>query len=109
MAHHPPLEDADFSKLRAMVNEYARVSGLSDSQIAREAGVDQPMIHTVRHGKLKKRTARVTRLELYISIRLGRAHPVKTEMDQAVSKFISAGGDVALLPRGIAMLAGVEP
>lgn len=107
-----PHEQHDITTL---VNNYCDRTAVSDSQLAKNAGVDQPMIHHARQGHLKQRTARLTRLELYICMENAReaehpsmdsVHPVLKDVHLAIRDFIAAGGDPVLLSRGIRMLAG---
>jgi hypothetical protein len=115
MTARQALDPEERQDIMELVNEYSNRTGISDSQLAKNAGVDQPMIHHARHGNLKLRTARLTRLELYIYMENAaqidgfdedRIHPVLRDVHRAIRDFISAGGDPMLLPRGIRMLAG---
>jgi hypothetical protein len=109
-----PEERNDITRL---VNEYCARTLISDSQLAKNAGVDQPMVHHARQGHLKQRTARLTRLELYIYMEnaaliedaeAAHVHPVIRDVHLAIHDFIAAGGDPVLLSRGIRMLAGAS-
>lgn len=115
MAARRALTPQERKDIMELVNNYCDRTAISDSQLAKNAGVDQPMVHHLRMGHLKQRTARVTRLELYIYMENARdavpvghpaIHPVLQEVNQAIRDFIAAGGDPVLLSSGIRMLAG---
>ena len=114
MAHRPPLTAEERHDIIALVNDFLAKTGISDSQLAKDAGVDQPMIHNLKKGELKLRTPRLSRLELYIHMKneqelAGEQHPVLREVNAAILDFIAAGGDPSLLSRGIRVLAGAAP
>lgn len=98
MAKHQPLTPQEVQHMSAMVNRALTASGLSLNALAKAAGVSQPMAFGVLHGRIKKLTPNVRRLQLYISIVLGAEESVlERELKEKVLLFIGAGGDVDML------------
>lgn len=108
MARHQPLDDAERERITASVKKLLAQQEISVSELARRAGVDQPMAFNVTTGRFKKRTPKLMRLELYVHMKLGLVDPIREDVDRALEAFIASGGDVRLLAPGIGMLAAAS-
>lgn len=98
MAAYENLSPGDIENIATSVNNLLTLTGMPVAQLAREAGVNQPMAHRVAHGMIKKRTPAVRRLELYVHIRLDvRSAPDVASLDKDVLAYLKAGGDISAL------------
>lgn len=97
MAAYENLTPEEAQNISDAVNRALTKRRISLNRLAKEAGVSQPMAHNVRQGGIKKRTASVRRLELYLHIVLGDAQPDVTELHQDILEYLGAGGDVVIL------------
>jgi hypothetical protein len=111
MASYEPLTAAQANDIADMVKEALRHQGVSLSRLARSAGVSQPMAFGALHGRVRRRTPNVRRLELYVHIALGRREAADVAaLDGDVLAYLSAGGDVLSLRALIrALTANLAP
>jgi hypothetical protein len=105
MARQAPLAEADRHRIAEEVKEALILLRISDSELARRAGVDQPMVFNVKNERIRKRTPRVRRLELYVHMILGRPDETADRVQQAIRAYLAAGGDVEVLCSSIEILA----
>lgn len=95
MAHYQILTISDAHDISVMVNAALKKLGISLNRLASDAGVSQSMAHKAQHGRLKRRTPNVRRLELYIHIALGQRHQHDVRLlDASLLRFLSAGGNI---------------
>lgn len=95
MTSYPNMSESEIAELsRDMELTLARFR-VSLSELARRAGVNQPMAHRARMGNIQLRTPNIRRLQLYVSIALSKtdAEDVR-RLDASVLAFLSAGGNV---------------
>ncbi|MDX3925992.1 MAG: hypothetical protein QHC90_09360 [Shinella sp.] len=95
MAHYQILTTSDANDISVMVNAALKKLDISLNRLASDAGVSQSMAHKAQHGRLKRRTPNVRRLELYIHIAMGQRdqHDVRS-LDACLLRFLSAGGNI---------------
>lgn len=98
MAAYENLSPNEIDDIATSVNNLLTLTGKSLAQVAREAGVNQPMAHRVAHRMIKKRTPAVRRLELYVHMMLGeRSTPDLESLDKDIFAYLKAGGDISAL------------
>ncbi len=108
MASYQVLTSLEAKHIANMVNTALTTLGISLNNLAAKAGVSQSMAHGAQHGKLKRRTPNVRRLELYIHIALDERDTEDIRaLDEDIMKYLEAGGDVLSLRAHINALAYV--
>lgn len=108
MASYQILTSSEAQHIANMVNRALIALGISLNNLATRAGVSQSMAYGAQHGKLKRRTPNVRRLELYIHITLGeRESEDARALDADILNYLAAGGDVVSLRAHINALAHV--
>lgn len=108
MASYQILTSSEAQHIANMVNRALIALGISLNNLATRAGVSQSMAYGAQHGKLKRRTPNVRRLELYIHITLGeRESEDARALDADILNYLAAGGDVVSLRAHVNALAHV--
>jgi hypothetical protein len=89
------MNQHEIQELADTVNSACENTGWSANELAKRAGVSQPMVHRVIHGQIRKITPNVRRLMLYIRITSGRGEsPDFTDLNDIVLRYLAAGGTV---------------
>jgi hypothetical protein len=100
MSGYSVMSEHDVRQLCADIAEARGIPQISVNKLAKEAGVSQPLARRAARGEVKVRTPNLSRLELYVHMKLGRTETADVRsLDQAVRGYLSAGGNVAELRR----------
>lgn len=94
MAHYERLDEGAVAEIAEKLVQAQRLLGVSLSEVARRAGVSQPMAWTVTQRKIRVRTPNLRKLELFIHIALGERVDDVRSLDQDVLDFLGAGGNI---------------
>ena len=97
MARYERLDEGAIANVAEKLAHAKRFLGVSLSEVARRAGVSQPMAWSVMRGKIRVRTPNLRKLELFIHIALGEHEEDVRSLDQAILDFLGAGGSVSEL------------
>lgn len=104
MARHEPIDAEHRQNIVVSVNNFLSEAGISDSELARRAGVPQTFVWHVRRGGFVKLTPRLRRLLQYIHIEAALPDAAVEEVLRATKRFLAAGGDLAVLASGIELM-----
>jgi hypothetical protein len=94
MARYEILIEGEAEAIAAKLEEALTVEKVSLSELARRAGVSQPMAHGVKNARVMLRTPNLRKLELYIHMVLGQQNDVSQALDSEIRGFLRAGGQL---------------
>lgn len=104
MSRHETIDAEHHQNIVFRVNDFLSRSGLSDSELARRAGVPQTFVWHVRRGGFVKSTPRLRRLLQYIHMELALPDEAVDEVMRAAKGFLAVGGDLKVLASGIELM-----
>lgn len=108
MARYERLTKAEVATIASQLNRAKKKLGLSLNELARRAGVTQPMAFAVSRGEFQMRTPNLRKLELFIHISTDPSHEDVRVLDSDIMEFLSAGGSVAELRSIIAACSAAK-
>ncbi|MBY5700927.1 helix-turn-helix domain-containing protein [Rhizobium leguminosarum] len=95
MSSYKSLSEFEIQDLATSVNNSRIKAGWSVNELAKRAGVSQPMVHRVVHGRIRKITPNIRRLLLYIRITSGLGEtPDFSDLNDTFLGYLAAGGTV---------------
>jgi predicted transcriptional regulator len=93
--HYQPMSPTEVAELAKTLAKAQEKQNISLNELAKRAGVNQPMAHRVKAGKIQVRTPNVQRLELYVRITLqDYDSPDVVRINNSILGFLSSGGSV---------------
>ena len=100
MSGYSVMSERDTKQLRVDIEKMRGNPPISVNKLASAAGVSQPLARRAARGEVKVRTPNLSRLELYVHMRIGKTEADDVRLlDEAIRGYLSAGGNVDELLR----------